>query len=447
MHSGRKKVLIISYYFPPSGGPGVQRVLKFVKYLREFGWQPVVLTAAGADYPVLDESLTAEVPEDVRVYRARIFEPYRLYRRFTGKKAGESVDIATVGMNASQQKKMSERVSEWVRAAFFVPDARIFWLVFAYRLGQQIIREEKIDALLSSAPPYTTHLIGLKLRRLSGLPWVADFRDSWIGWVSTPQWRPGLSRRIEQKMEHAVLAEADNILTVSNGVKEDLLSRHPEFSDARWNLLLNGFDAMDFEGVVPTEKPDKLTITYLGSLYGSRNPEFLVQALEGLQTSGNSAVDKIAFRVVGRVSGPILARIKSSSIADMFEFVPYVPHHKSMSYLLGSDALLLIIDDTPASRGILTGKLFEYIGAGKPVVALAPAGEATDLIREHNLGWVAAPKNVKQIQQVLLEIVDGSTVPGNLEDAVRKRFDRKEQTRKLAQILDDLVNAAEEIIA
>lgn len=440
MHAPRKKVLIISYYFPPSGGPGVQRVLKFVKYLREFGWEPVVLTVSDADYPVRDDSLFAEIPAGVRVYRSRILEPYRLYRMLTGRKRDESVDIATVGMNEHERKKISERLSEWLRACFFVPDARVLWLPFAIRLGRKIIREEKIDMLLSSAPPYTTHLIGLKLHRCNGLPWVADFRDSWIGWVSTPQWRPGVSRTIEEKMEHAVLAEADRVLTVSNGVKEDLLSRQPELDDARWRLLLNGFDAADFADVKLKTKPDKLTITYLGSLYGSRNPDSLLQALELLQESGDASVNKITFRFVGRISAPIIERIKSSPAAAMFELVPYVPHEESVSYLLASDVLLLIIDDTPASRGILTGKLFEYIGAGKPILALAPDGEAASLILQHKLGWVAPPNDVQKIKQTLLTITEAGTNSGGnqLNEAMRKQFERKEQTRQLAEIMNEL---------
>lgn len=440
MHTPRKKVLIISYYFPPSGGPGVQRVLKFVKYLREFGWEPVVLTVSDADYPVRDDSLFAEIPAGVRVYRSRILEPYRLYRMLTGRKRDESVDIATVGMNEHERKKISERLSEWLRACFFVPDARVLWLPFAIRLGRKIIREEKIDILLSSAPPYTTHLIGLKLHRCSGLPWVADFRDSWIGWVSAPQWRPGASRAIEKKMERAVLAEADRVLTVSNGVKEDLLSRQPELDDARWRLLLNGFDAADFADVKLKTKPDKLTITYLGSLYGSRNPDSLLQAVELLQEAGDASVNKITFRFVGRISAPIIERIKSSPAAAMFELVPYVPHEESVSYLLASDVLLLIIDDTPASRGILTGKLFEYIGAGKPILALAPDGEAASLILQHKLGWVAPPNDVQKIKQTLLTITEAGTDSGGnqLNEAMRKQFERKEQTRQLAAIMDEL---------
>lgn len=420
----------------------MQRTLKFVKYLRDFGWEPVVLTARDADYPAYDPSLEAEIPEGVKVYRARIVEPYGLYRKLTGRRPGESTDIATLSLDSTRRRKFSERFSEWVRAAVFVPDARIGWYAFAHRMGKKIVAKENIDVILSSAPPYTTHLIGLKLHRATGRPWLADFRDSWIGWVSAPQWRPKFSRALERRMERAVLNEANKILTVSRGVQEDLLSRHPEQRDGRWQLLSNGFDAADFTGIAPAPKDDKIIITYVGSLYGARNPEHLLRALESLQTTQRELLEKLCVRFVGRVGEPIAARIRSSPVNFIFEMIPYLPHRESLSYLLGSDVLLLIIDDAPANSGILTGKLYEYIGAGKPILALAPEGEAAELIRSYQLGWVAPPNDAAAILNILREIVNpgskGEIAP-RVDAAVRTQFERRHQTGELAGILDELI--------
>jgi len=242
-----KKVLLIAYYFPPSGGAGVQRTLKFVKYLQEFGWQPVVLTVQNADYPAVDESLLAEIPQDTPVYRSKIAEPYAIYRRLTGQKNGPT-DIAVLSRDPDQQLSLREKFSEWIRAAFFVPDARIGWLPFAASLGKKIIAREQIDLIYSSAPPYTAHLIAGRLHRRTGLPWVADFRDSWIGWLSAPQWRPLPSRAVEKWMERGVLRDATRVLAVSAGVREDLLSRHPHLRDGRWHILTNGYDSADSTG-------------------------------------------------------------------------------------------------------------------------------------------------------------------------------------------------------
>ena len=439
MSTPRKKVLIVTYYFPPSGGSGVQRTLKFVKYLREFGWEPVVLTARDADYPVYDESLFSEVPEGVRVYRSRIWEPYRFYRKLTGRQASESTDIAALTRDVETQRRFSERLSEWVRAAFFVPDGRVGWKPFAYRLGKKILADEEIQVIFSSAPPYTTHLIARRLKRASGLPWVADFRDSWIGWLSAPQWRPRLARKLELRMEGAVLREADRLLAVSHGVREDLLSRHPEAAGDRWAWLPNGYDAADFEAVQPVPRNHRLTLTYVGSLYGPRNPEALVRALEQLKGEGGAELARLRVRFVGRIGQPILERLKRSKVSAMFDVVPYVSHAESLAYLLATDVALLIIDDAPANRGILTGKLFEYIGAGKPILALAPEGEAADLIRSENLGWVVPPDDPEAVRKTLLELLQNQKLDQlRTNQKMRRKFERRQQTQELARILDEL---------
>lgn len=431
-----KKVLLITYYFPPSGGSGVQRTLKFVKYLREFGWEPVVLTAANADYPAWDQTLLQEIPRDVHVYRSRIIEPYRLYRKFTGRQANESTDIATLTLDEQDKRKLSERVSEWVRSALFVPDARIGWLPFAVAMGKKIIAAEKIDVIVSSAPPYTTHLIGLLLHKLCGIPWVADFRDSWIGWLSTPQWRPKLSRALERRMETAVLTKATKLLSVTPGVKEDLLSRNPHCRDDRWHLLYNGYDAEDFAAVTPKPKAVKVTIIYSGSLYGNRNPEYLLRALEELQREKAPLLDKIRLLFVGRIGEAIVKRMQKSPVHGIIERVPYVTHAESLEYLLGSDIALLIIDDAPENAGILTGKLFEYIGAGLPILALAPQGNAADLIRQYKLGLVAHPRQVEEIKQALTNMVTACTSDSARWNTARHhQFERRALTGELATIL------------
>ncbi|HOC88027.1 MAG TPA: glycosyltransferase family 4 protein [bacterium] len=434
------RVLITTYYFPPAGGAGVQRTLKFVKYLREFGWEPLVLTARDADYPAFDNTLQDELPADIKIYRAPLFEPYRLYRRFTGKAAGAATDIAVLTRDEQSRQKMSERISEWIRSALFVPDARMTWLYPACNLGRKIIREEKIDLLFSSAPPYTTHLIGRKLKQSSGLPWVADFRDSWIGWLSTPQWRPAPARALERRMEHRVLTEADRILTVSSGVQEDLLSRHPGLRDVRWHHLPNGFDAADLAGVAARPKEPGFTLIYTGSMYGNRNPRALLRALEKLAEERCPGLQMLRIRLVGRVGEPILQEIAASPVGHLFEHIPYVTHTASLQYLLAADGALLIIDDAPANKGIVTGKIYEYIGARLRILALAPEGDAADLIRSHGLGWCVPPTDIAGIAQALRQMLAGNP-PENAHRSEQAwpLFERREQTRQLAALFNQLM--------
>ncbi len=436
------KPLIIAYYFPPAGGSGVQRTLKFVKYLPEFGGQPVVLTARNADYPAYDPTLWDEVPRQVRVYRSKIIEPYSIYRKLTGKKIGEALDVSLLTLGEKKQR-LSERISEWVRDAFFVPDARIGWLPFAAAMGQKIIRREGIDLIYTTAPPYTTLLIGLFLKHATGLPWVVDFRDSWIGWLTAPQWRPWVSRKLEFQMERAVLRNADRILVVSSGVKADLLSRHPELDNDRWVWLPNGYDAEDFKNVRLPSRDERLTIIYTGSLYGPRNPHFLLLALKELLREKPELRLKFKFKFVGRIAEPILKELQQPDFRGLFEILPYLKHRESVGHLLASDVSLLIIDDAPVNRGILTGKLFEYIGARKPILALAPEGDAAELIRKFNLGFVVHPKDLPGIKETLLHLVDGwqnerLKFEASEEDVTK--FDRRNLTRELNRIFNQTVS-------
>ncbi|MBN1542348.1 glycosyltransferase [candidate division KSB1 bacterium] len=434
-----KKVLIIAYYFPPSGGAGVQRTLKFVKYLPEFGWQPLVLSAENADYPALDESLLAEIPPDTPVYRSKIVEPYSLYRRLTGQK-GAATDIAVLSRDPARPLSTRERLSELIRSTFFIPDARIGWYPFAVSLGKKIIAREKIDLIYSSAPPYTTHLIGRALHRSSRLPWVADFRDSWIGWLSAPQWRPGCSRALEKWMERVVLRDSNRILAVSAGVKADLLSRQPDLKDERWEILTNGYDSRDLL-VPPVAKSDRLTITYTGSLYGHRNPETLVAALEMLHEESPCLAERIQVRLIGRIAPIFERRIESSTVQNRFTLIPYLSHSESLSYLKGTDLALLIIDDAPANRGILTGKLFEYIGAGRPVLALAPEGDAADLIRSNGFGCVVHPQDKDHLLAVLREFAQKWPQPPLQAVAAERTrpFERRRLTECLASIFNSMI--------
>jgi glycosyltransferase involved in cell wall biosynthesis len=439
----KKKVLIIAYYFPPSGGAGVQRTLKFIKYLPPLGWEPVVLTVRDADYPAYDDSLLAELPPDLQIYRTFIPEPYQLYRKLTGRQMNEAVDIATLSRDSKQRKKFSERLAEWIRATFFIPDARVGWLPFAVAAGLKIIKKEHINVIYSSAPPYTCHLIGYWLKKFTGRPWVADFRDSWIGWLSSAK-RPALPDRIDRYLERAVLKSADHILTVSKGIAQDLGSRNPDLVDERWQWLPNGYDGADFEGITTPPSNNKFVITYTGSLYGHRNPYYLLQAVAELMTELADLKKNLKLTFVGRIGGFIEEMLHEPRFEGMIKIVPYVPHQQSIQYLLASDILLLIIDDAPANKGILTGKLFEYLGARKPILALAPEGDAADLIREVKAGIVVHPSNINQIKQALKNYYarwkNNSLNNEQLGKEKIRAFDRRELTRRLGEVLDNLVN-------
>jgi glycosyltransferase involved in cell wall biosynthesis len=438
MAAGRRTVLLVTYYFPPSGGAGVQRGLKFAKYLPSFGWEPIVLTVKeDSDFPARDESLLAEVPPGIEVVRTGIFEPYALYRKWTGRAGNAAIDIET--NSGGKRTGIRERFAEFVRSTFFIPDARRFWKPAALAAAEKILKRRRVDALISTAPPYTCHLIAESIHRRHRLPWVADFRDSWVGWLSAPE-RWWLPDRVDRGLERRVLRNADRLLAVSGGVRSDLSSRNPDIPRDKWTILTNGFDGADFEGLDSKPAADRFIVTYTGSLYGKRNPSALLAAARGLAARRPDLAEKLLIRFIGRVDGTTLDSFRT--LGRMFEHLPYVPHRDSLRALLESSALLLVIDTAAAAGTIVTGKVYEYLGAGRPILALAPEGDAARLIRDLGAGAVVAPDDSAGAEKILEDWMtawrQGAPVPRASSETIR-RFERKTLTGELAGVLEEIV--------
>jgi len=446
-----KKVLIISYYFPPSGGPGVQRVLKFVKYLPLFGWEAIVLTVEDGDFPARDESLLKEIPDGVKVFRTRIFEPYSLYRTLTGKSKGTAVDVDNITIGG--KKRLSERLAEFIRATFFIPDARKGWKKYAVRQGKRIIAAEKPDLIFSSSPPYTCALIAMELKKYAykslgmNIPWVSDFRDAWTGYLSSPN-RWFIPSAIDRSMERRTLAGADALTIVAKGIESDFRNKYPEISDKKkFVLLTNGFDSDDYsQAVVDSTKNDKFTIVYTGSMYGKRNPYYLLDTVAGLVNKGTIDPAKLKFIFVGRMGGEISAYINNSLLKNSIECIEYVTHSESINYLMKADAMLLLIDEDKYSKMILSGKVFEYLGAsmitGKPVLAITGEGEASDLIHETSSGTVVPHHQPEKLAEVFLKYYNGfleNNDSYSVNKKAIKQYERRALTKKLAEVLDDTV--------
>lgn len=438
-----RRVLLVAYYFPPLGGSGVQRTLKFVRYLPEFGWQPVVLTARNADLSTRDETLVGQVSPDVPVVRTFIPEPYALYRRLTRRASDVPVDLAVLTLGPSERRRFTERFAEWVRSTCFIPDARVGWLPFAVLAGWRAIRRHAVNVIYTSAPPYTCHLVGWWLKRLTGLPWVADFRDSWVGWLSAPQYRPWPARRIDQALERAVVTQADWRIVAIPGIRGDLCSRTPEAASLRWRVITNGYDPADFDGVQPRPSDERLTIVYTGSLYGHRHPACLLRAIDSLRETAPQVVADLRICFVGRVAAAIAAELQREPYRDVIELVPYVPHRESVGYLLGADVLLLIVDAGRFGKMIATGKIFEYLGAQRPMLALSPPdGIAARLVRSLHAGIIADPGNPAEIAHALLDC-HARWCAGTLHEWVAESrrlvpFQRRVLTGRLAEVLESL---------
>lgn len=436
-----RNLLIIAYYFPPSGGPGVQRVLKHTKYLREFGWNPIILTVSNGQFPARDETLFEQIPTGTEIIRTKIFEPYGLYRKLTGKKPGTAIDVNNI-KKESQKRNFKEKTAEFIRATFFIPDARIGWYGSAVKAIDKLMKEKHIDAVYSSSPPYTCSLIARYVKRKYKLPWIAGFRDPWTDFLTTPK-RWGLPKKIDKALEHSVFREADFVEAAWLGIIKDALSKYPDLNPEKFIHVPNGFDSNDFPEMEQTLN-DKFTVCYTGSMYGRRNPESFFRAVQILLDDSFFTKDDFKIKLVGRFGEEIHEMIDKTEFKECIEVISYVPHKESIEHLMSSDALLLIVDEAKESREIVPGKVYEYIGMRKPIIAIAPKPSAIeDLMNETQSGMVAHQSEVFRISEIIKEYYNFSKYrekryynPNNLEI---NKYERKNSARKLSEILNNFI--------
>lgn len=432
-----RRVLFLTYYFPPSGGPGVQRALKFARYLPEFGWQPTVLTVRPEDasYPDMDETLMEEIPAHMRVERTKAWDPYAAYARMLGKAKRETVGVGFIGEGGESWK---QRLAKWLRANVFLPDARTGWVPFAVRRGCALLDAVPHDAILTTGPPHSAHLAGLWLARQSGLPWIADFRDPWtdIDFAhQLPMTR--LARRADAALEGSVLRRASAVTVVSPTWSRSLEARVP----GRYEVIWNGFDPADFPPTV-SEQPDRFYITYAGNLNAARNPHALWKALAALDAT--SRMPQLKVRLIGTVDPSALAAARELGLGEIVETHPYVPHAEAIREMRRSSILLLLINDVPNQMGIIPGKVYEYMATGRPVLGIGPpGGDSAAVLDATSAGRMFAYGDVDGVRTFVEEHYaawkEGKPRSGAGREAAL-RFSRRSQTGELAALLEELVS-------
>lgn len=375
------RVLFITYYFPPSGGPGVQRALKFVKYLPDYGWQPTVLTvhADHAAYPDLDPTMMAEVPLGIQVERTYAWDPYALYAGLLGQEKSETVGVSFTGEGEATWK---QRLARWFRANVFLPDARAGWGPFAVHRAKRLLAQGPFDALLTTGPPHSTHRIGLRLARRYRLPWLADFRDPWTG-IDYYDLLPmtGLARAWDARMERTVLETADVVTAVSPAMARALSDK----GGRSCQVLMNGYDPEDFADVTAHPSSDVFDLTYVGNLNEDRNPDALWQALARLEAPDQMA--DLRVRLVGHIDPVVIQAAERRGLGDLLKQRRYVPHPEAIQTMKNAGVLLLVINRVPGAEGIMTGKLYEYLASGRPILGIGPvAGDAAAVLEATGAG-------------------------------------------------------------
>lgn len=413
-----KKVLIIANQFPPMGGSGVQRSVKFVKHLRSFGYEPVVFTREIANMPLKDETLLKDVPQGVKIYRSRALECVELsgIMRIPGKVLGKLI----------------------------IPDTARFWMEKAKKAVLEVIDKEGIDLIYTTSAPYSDHLLGRYIKRKRpNIKWVVDFRDEWTNnpYTLDNPYNP-IRTAIEKKMERSVLLESDARITNTPVMRQNFIDNN-SISGEGFYFIPNGYDIEDFSGF-DLKKPEneKMTFVYTGALYGRRKPDTFFQALKELKQEGVIAPESIKVKLIGNYHRDKLqAQIDSYNLTKEFEIVGYVPHNVCISHQLSCDVLVLIEGTGRGANAFYTGKVFEYMNTGRPVLAILPEGVAMDLVKESRIGLTANTDDVAQIKENIKQYYN-SWKEGKLDfdpdRSVIERFERKELTKQLAQVFDSL---------
>jgi glycosyltransferase involved in cell wall biosynthesis len=441
---GRKKVLILTYYWPPGGGAGVQRWLKFTKYMREFNYEPVIYTAENPEYPSIDESLYKDVPDNLTVLKTRVWEPYNLYKRFTLKKKGHRINAGF--LNKDEKKGPGERISVWIRGNWFIPDARKFWIKPSIRYLIRYLKDHPVSLLVSTGPPHSLHMIACGVAGRMKLPWVADFRDPWtqIDFYQDLLLGPRADRK-HRLLERKVLMSANAVTVISNEMKR-------QFEGMGGNnirVIPNGFDPDDFDDPVENQdrhsgrSPDpEFSLTHIGTIVPSRNPETLWRVLSELVTENKDLAEHLIIRMVGAIDYSVSRSLEEANLGPWVRTVNYLPHQEAVGLLKSSQVLLLLINNTSNAKGILTGKFFEYMNSGRPILAIGPTdGEAAQILKETGTGKMVDFNDRNNLKNLIFEYFNNYRQGGlNINAKNINKYSRKNLTGSMTELFTELLS-------
>ena len=431
------KVLIITYYWPPSGGPGVQRALKFAKYLRNYGWEPIIYTPENAEFPAIDKSFEKDIPPNITILKQPIIEPYSFYKFFTGQKKDNK--IKPVFIAEKNKLVLSQKIALWIRGNLFIPDARKFWIKPSVKYLSKYLSENKVDAIISTGPPHSVHLIALQLHEKFNLPWVADFRDPWTKIYFYPDlmltpWADAKHHRLEKK----VLTTASSVVTIGNTMKqefEDIVKRDIV-------VITNGYDEDDFHSTKNIELDKKFSIVYIGTLIRDPKPFILWQALSDLVKEDKQFAIDLEIKLIGKIDAYVVKDIEDSNLNNYLTLMDYVPHEQVSKLQQQAQVLLMKVYDSGVAKGIITGKLFEYLTAKRPILLIGPEdGDAAKVINTTKTGVVNNFTDVDGLKKKILAFYNQyKTGTLKVNPVGIEQYSRKNLTRKLAEELDKLID-------
>ncbi|WP_299432792.1 glycosyltransferase family 4 protein [uncultured Maribacter sp.] len=422
-----KKVLIIAYYWPPAGGPGVQRWLKFITYLRDFNIEPVLYIPENPHYPIQDASLLNEIPEGITIYKNSIFEPYKLASIFSSKKTKR----ISSGLIQTKRQSFLEKIFLWVRGNLFIPDARKFWVKPSIYFLEDVIKNEKIETIITTGPPHSVHLIGLGLKKKLNITWISDFRDPWttIGYHKKLK-LTNASKKKHKYLESKVLNTADKIIVTSATTKKEFKT----ITAQPIEVITNGYDLKISKDVI---LDSKFTIAHIGSLLTGRDPDNLWKALSELLSENENFKNLFSLQLVGVVSDDVLENIKKYKLVNNTEIIGYLSHKDAIAFQRKSQVLLLVEINSEETKGIIPGKVFEYLAAKRPILGIGPKDwEVGQLIKDTNSGEAFIYDSKEKLKEIILKWFN-LYLTNKLESTSSsiEKYSRKALTEQLAKHL------------
>lgn len=430
----KKKVLIITYYWPPSGGAGVQRWLKFAKYLPDFNWVPIIYTPSNPETPVDDESLLREIHPETVVIKKTIWEPYSWYKRLLGQNKKERVNVGF--LSESKKPKALEKLSVWIRGNLFVPDARRFWIRPSVKFLTKYIQQNNIDVVISTGPPHSMHLIALKLKEKLNIKWLADFRDPW---TNIDYYKDLLltktSDKKHKRLEKRVLENADYVVAVS----KTMASEFEELGAAEVDVITNGYDTED----VPESRPkldDHFSLVHIGSINKDRNHPVFIKVLDTIVNKDSEFKEDLRIKLIGKVDLSLIEAINESSLKGNLIFEKYISHDKVIIELMKARLLYLPINNSPNAAGIVTGKIFEYLAAQRPILAIGPPdGDIADMLNETGTGEIFNFNDFDNTYNYIVELYSKfKEGRDKIADFKAEKYSRERLTKRLSILLNRL---------
>jgi glycosyltransferase involved in cell wall biosynthesis len=423
------KALIITYYWPPSGGSGVQRWLKFVKYLRNFQIEPVIYTVKNPNYAIEDITLQYEVPENIELICQSIWEPNNLFSLFGSKKKETSAGFL------NPNPSFIGKLAQYIRANYFIPDARKYWIKPSVKYLTKYLKDNKIDIIITTGPPHSTHLIGLQLRKKLNIKWIADFRDPWTE-IDYFHQLPLTKRSIEKhrQMEEEVLKNADTVLVVG----KTMANSFKKFTK-NIDVITNGYDSFEMEKEVRLD--EKFSLVHIGMLNSDRNHKILWKVLQELCLENKEFAEDLQLKFIGKLAEDIMRDIEKYRLKDYTTFIDYLVHREVLQHQISAQVLLLSVNNVPSAKGIITGKIFEYLQANRPILAIGPTnGDLAEIINNTNSGIIIDFEDEIKLKEEILKLyANFKNNSLNVDSINIEQYHRKELTKQLAKIIKEVI--------